>query len=59
MSTIIKLYDADKIPDLSDEGILDFLSYQPKSDYRKPIKIERLTGKYAIQVTWEELEGGS
>ena len=53
-STITKVYDANKIPNLSDEGILDYLSYQPKSDYRTPIKVERLTDRYAIKVTFEE-----
>ena len=52
-NTITKLYEATKIPDLTDEGILDYLSYQPKSDYRTPIKIERLTNSYAIKVTFE------
>ena len=42
------------ITNLSDEGILDYLSYQPKSDYRTPIKVERLTDRYAIKVTFEE-----
>lgn len=51
---IVKLYDANKIPDLSDEGILDYLSYQPKSDYRTPVKIERLTGQYAVRVSFSE-----
>lgn len=53
---IVKIYDANKIPDLSDEGILDYLAYQPKSDYRKPVKIEKLTDRYAIRVTFEELQ---
>lgn len=51
---IVKLYDANKIPDLSDEGIASFLSYQPKSDYREPVKIERLTHKFAVKVTFLE-----
>lgn len=51
---IVKIYDANKIPDLSDEGILNFLSYQPKSDYRIPVKIERLTDKYAVRVSFSE-----
>lgn len=51
---ITKIYPAIKIPNLSDKGILDYLSYQPKSDYRTPVKIERLTNQYAIKVTFEE-----
>lgn len=57
MRKIVKIYDANKIQDLSDDGILSYLSYQPKSDYRTPIKIERLKDTYAIRVTFEELEG--
>ncbi len=56
MNKIVKLYDANKIPNLSDEGILDYLSYQPKPDYRRPVKIERLTDKYAVRVTFEEIK---
>lgn len=51
---IVKIYDANKIPDLSDDGILDYLSYQPKSDYRTPIKVERLTDHYAVRVSFSE-----
>jgi hypothetical protein len=51
---IVKVYDAKKIPDLSDEGILDYLGYQPKSDYRTPVKVEKLIDEYAIRVTFEE-----
>lgn len=46
-------YPALKIPDLSDEGILNWLSYQPRSDYRKPIKVEKLPNKFAVKVTFE------
>ena len=49
-----KIYPAIKIPDTSDDGILDFLSYQPKSDYRTPVKIKHLTNLYAVEVTFEE-----
>lgn len=55
-NTIIKIYSAIKIPDLSDEGVLDFLSYQPKSDYRRPAKIEKLTDRFAVKVTFTEAE---
>lgn len=51
---IIKVYDALKILDTSDQGILDYLSYQPKSDYREVIKVEKLTDRQAIKVTFEE-----
>lgn len=54
MGEITKLYDATKIPDLSDGGIMGYLSYQPKSDYRTPVKIERLTDKFAVRVTFQE-----
>ena len=54
MGKIVKIYDANKIPSLSDQGILDYLSYQPRSDYRAPIKIERLTNKYAVRVIFHE-----
>jgi hypothetical protein len=52
--TITKLYEATKIPNLTDEGILDYLLYQPKSDYRTPIKIERLQNFHALKVTFKE-----
>ncbi len=51
---ITKLYKATNIPNLSYEGILDYLSYQPKSDYRIPVKIERLTDMFAIKVMYDE-----
>lgn len=54
MRRITKMYDATKIPDLSKDGIEDYLSYQPKSDYRTPIKIEQLPSHFAVRVTFEE-----
>lgn len=54
MHTFTKIYPANKIPDLSDEGILNFLSYQPKTDYRKVIKFERLPYLFAVIVTLTE-----
>jgi len=51
-----KIYPAIKIPNTSDDGILDFLSYQPKSDYRTLVKIKHLTNLYAVEVTFEEQE---
>lgn len=52
--TMVKVVPAIKIPNLSDEGIEDWYSYQPKSDYRKLVKIERLSHSFAIKLTLEE-----
>jgi hypothetical protein len=54
MNRIVKKYSANHIPNLSDGGIEDFLSYQPKSDYRTPIKIEKPADEYSVIVTLEE-----
>lgn len=43
-----------KAGDLSDEGIKNYLSYQPRSDYREVTKIERLYNKFAVKVTFKE-----
>jgi len=52
--TFTCIYSLLKIPDLTDEGIKNYLACQPRSDYRKVIKIERPINMFAIKVTFKE-----